>query len=202
MSKMLPPKPGSMPTEPHEQEIAYLARVAEAGCKMTREEVNKVLGSVPLLVLADDDPCMRTVLFRIMTASRKQEEIAALKGDIQQCFDTLPQVETGRQPVILCENGAQAATASQIICDRQIGNGILVFDQKMGSPEGLDIFKKFNRYFPTRIARTLLTGTPPADTEKCLQAGILDAAIIKPPDRDEARAIIAQAYLKRMISGK
>lgn len=191
-----------MATNPHEQEIAYLAHAAEAGCTLTREEVGMVLNSVPLFVLADDEPCMRTVLFRIMTASRGREDIVMLKGDIQQCFDTLPKVEAGRQPVILCENGTQANTASQIICDRKIENGILVFDHRMGLPEGLDIFKKFDEYFPSRITKALMTGTPPMDTGECLRAGILDAAIIKPPDRDEARATIAQAYLKRMISFK
>ena len=187
--------------DPAEQEMAWLEQLAKTGCELTRKDVDSVLHRVPLLVLADDEPTVRTAVFRIMTARRKNTNpVVKLEGDIQQCFDALPKMEAGHLPVVLCQNGAEAETAARILCERQIKDGIVIFDYLMGGPTGLEIFEKFEGDFPPGITKTLLTGTPPERLVKCLEAGILDAAIIKPPSAEQMRAKMAQTYLRKKFS--
>lgn len=203
MNSKLPPTPDCMSehtADPHEQGMAYLSDLVNAGVKLNEQEVAQVIDLVPLLVLADDDPLMRDIIFMTMTFSReKTGSIVKLEGDMEKCFEALPKVGPGQLPVVLCHDGAQAETATQIICDRQIGNGVLIFDHQMGFPHGLDIFKGLNGKFPAGVAKALFSGSFPQDTDTCIAKRIIDVAIPKPPkDMEEMRAEIAHAYLRKI----
>lgn len=197
MSKVLP-LTSDRTADPAEQEIALLSELVKADVDLTREEVDTVLHRVPLLVLADDEPTIRTAVFRIMTARRqKTNSVVKLEGDMEKCFDAVPKMEAGHLPVVLCQNGVEAEIAARIMCERQIKDGMVIFDHFMGDPTGLDIFEEFAGDFSPGITKALLTGTPPDRLAKCLEAGILDAAIVKPPDAEEIRAKMARTYLRK-----
>lgn len=202
MSLMLPPdfyNPLKLPDK-EAFELHAFADLVRMGISLTREDVDKVFAQVPLIVLADDDDMMREILYLAVTDGRqKARSIAQKEGDMAKCFDDLKNVEPDELPVILCHDGLQAETATQILCERQIGNGLLVFDHQMGFPRGLDIFQKLNGKFPSTTTRALFSGNPPANTQECLKKGMLDVSLPKPPrNLDDMRAQIAEAYLKKI----
>lgn len=193
-----PPNPFRL-EEIEAKELHSIAESSKAGCTLSRKDVDAVLRRVPLLVLADDEPMLRKIFFEIMTMSRDNtQSIVKLEGDIQNCFNALPDMKPEQLPVILCHDGQQAEQATTILCERQIGKGLLMFDHKMGYPRGLDIFKKLNGSFPHTTTRALISGTMPPDTNACIRSNIIDVAIPKPPSLDGMRAELARAYLRKI----
>lgn len=204
MDKKLPvySNPLNLP-ESEALELQTFAEMAELGCTLQRDEVDKVLKRVPLIVLADDEPGLRNLFFDVMTMSRERtDSIVKLEGDMQKCFEALPNIKPDELPFILCHNGAQAEQATMELCNRQIGNGLLMFDHKMGFPDGLEIFQKLNGKFPQTTTRALISGTMPPDTDRCLRTNIIDVAIPKPPSMQGMRADLASAYLKKIYAAQ
>lgn len=202
MNQKLPTPPLSNPfnlPESQALELQTIAQLARVGCELTREQVDQVLNRVPLLVLADDEPGLRDLFFDVMTMSRERTDaIVKLEGEMPKCFDALADMKPDQLPVVLCHDGAQAEVATRILCERQIGNGLLMFDHKMGFPRGLDIFKQLNGSFPHTTTRALISGTMPPDTDACIRSNVIDLAIPKPARLDPMRTSIATAYLRKV----
>ena len=189
--------PSNLPPHPESSPLADLARVDRT---LTREEVATVLNHVPLFVLADDEEAILKAVARIVTEGRQGiGSVVKLDGDIQQCFDALPKMEAGHLPIVLCHDGAQAETAARIVCERQIGESVLIFDQQMGFPKGFDVFMGLNGKFPPTTTRVLHSATLPQDIKECIEAGILDVTLAKPMNSAEMREKIAQAHLRRTL---
>lgn len=174
-------------------------RISLPAQSLSREEIDQVLQRVPLIVVADDDPSVRIAITRIITGGRDSIRSALrLQGDMEQCFEALSRVQANQQPVILCSSGAEAETATRIISERKIDEGLLLFDQRMGLPEGLDIFMGYQGVLSPRITRALISGTMPSDIEDYIKAGVLDAAITKPPDKALLRETIARVHRQKL----
>jgi len=166
--------------------------------ELDHEEVDKVLDQIPLIVLADDDPNVLTVVTEYLILSRKNaDSVLRLEGNMEQCFDAAKSVKAEHLPIILCRDGVQALTATRIAAERQIEEGLMLFDHRMGLPQGLDIFKGINGNLHPGITKALMTATPPDETEDCLIKGVLDLALTKPLRLNESRKAIATTYFKK-----
>lgn len=166
--------------------------------ELSREEVDTVLDHLPLIVLADDDPSVLTIVTEILTYSRENSDtVIRLQGDMEQCFNAVRTIKPGELPIVLCRDGVQAKTATRIIAERKIDGGVMLFDDRMGLPRGSDIFKGINGNLPQGMAKILMSATPPDDVEECLKKGVLDLSLTKPMRIERTRAAIARTYLKK-----
>ena len=170
---------------------------------LSPETATRIFERIPLFVLADDDPIMLRTIFRIIKVNRnKGSEITKFEGDMTQCFDALPKTEDNTLPIITCTSGAQAKEATLLVEERQINDGVYVFDNIMGTPFGLEIFKRMaaDNERP-RIARVLFSGSLPEDDQELIENGTLDGAIAKPLcDWHKLSPQLAQAYVKAQTS--
>ncbi len=182
------------------KEIERLTRLAASDQEWSREDIVFVIKRVPLIVFADDMELVRNAVYRmIRTARGDMRSVIKLEGNMVQCFDSIPEVEEGKLPMVLCHDGKQAEEAAQIICERQIQEGVLIFDNDMGTPLGLEIFRSMQGQMPPKVARILFSGTHHKDAEKWIAEGILDHSIAKPGTPSGFLSGVAQTYLRKTL---
>jgi len=182
-------------------DLEVLADMVLLGLDLKRDQVSAVLNDARLVVVADDESLLRILVLRTLARERDPKSILTLDGNMQGCFDNLPDKESGQLPFIMCSDGHQARLATQTVCERQIQNAIMIYDQKMGGPTGLEVFKEFSGSLPASSIRALHSGTVPPDAYEHFEAGALDAIIEKPSLPNEIRTEVARAYLMRILEG-
>lgn len=185
----------SLPAAP---QVLSLEQMAVLNRELTRNEIKEILDQVPLYVIADDDELIREVTIACITDNDQTHMARFERGDTEQHFDAIARLDKSIKPFVLCSNGRRAEEVTRIICHRGVQSGVLLFDHKMGCPEGLDIFRGFHKELPSGMTRILQSGTMPYDIEECLRKSVLDEAILKPVYIDELRLKVAQAFLKRL----
>lgn len=164
---------------------------------LSKEEAIKIFNQVRLFVLADDEPCIQRAVARVIAGHRR--DIHTLNADRMEAGFEIAADRTSPPAMLLLKNGEEARQAALLAIRTQISDALFIFDRNMGHPSGLDIFKEFDKDLPPHLARVLFSGNIPSDYVACLEAGILDAAILKPMESNDAfRSEIAKAYLKRM----
>lgn len=170
--------------------------------ELTGEQVDAVLDrEFSMIVLADDDSNVLEVVSAFLLLTREgADSVLRLEGNMEQCFAAAGSARSGQLPLVLCRDGSQALSATRIMAQKQIQKGLMLFDHRMGLPQGLDIYKGINGNLHPTVTKALMTATPPAETEDCLKKGILDLALIKPLHLDQSRAAIAATFLKKTSS--
>lgn len=184
-----------------EEETERLTRLASSDQELTREDVEFALKCVPLIVFADDEELVRNTFFRVIRKARGGfSSTIKHEGSMTECFDAIPKTtEEGKLPMVLCRDGEQAVEATQILCKRPTQEGILIFDNCMGPPHGLDIFRLMGRQMPPKVARILFSGTHHKEADEWIEKGMLDHSLDKLGSPSGFLSGISQAYLRKIL---
>lgn len=166
----------------HPTRLDFLPGLADLDRDLNEEEVARVLREFAILVLADDEVFVR-------------KAVRGIIGDVRDSDEPkLPSVE--------CRNGIEAENALKTAAQDQIQNGLFIFDNYMGGPTGLEVYRKHGRQLHPSNLRVLLSGKLPPENKASIKEGHLDLAVNKPPGMHEFCHAIAQTYLKKVFGPK
>lgn len=147
---------------------------------LTKEEQRAVLESLPFMLVADDEASMPRLASRLISRTRGDaESVLFMTAPLVESFDLLQQQDDERTPLIFCRSGQEARQAVEILCERQLQPGLLAFDQDMGGPSGLRIFRDFQDKLPPQLTRVLQTSAAPTDINEALEEGALELCTSK-----------------------